>query len=137
MQCRLGLTEIKAMILDDFKKEVDEEWRKETRVMKELIPSIRHGKFPLSRKFRNRNRLLLNKPYCMLESGPQCESCKVTVTVEHILIECKKYDSERKKLRSVFAEHSTEFNARNILDTKQCPVLRAPTLCFLNGLENI
>ena len=135
--CKLGLTEIQALIINDFKDEANEIWQNENHISREHIPSIRHGKYPLSKEFRNRNRLIMNKPFCMLKSNPTCEVCQTNLSVQHILIDCVMHGQERDILKGVYKDNNIEFTVRNILDLKQPPNIQRHSIAFINSLEDI
>ena len=53
----------------------------------------------------------------MLQQEPKCDECEgVNLTVEHIVMECKKYDTDRNILRSAYSEEGIQFSLKNILD---------------------
>ena len=49
--CKMGLSEIKALIINYFKQEADEIWHNKNHISKDYIPSIHHGKYLMTSKF--------------------------------------------------------------------------------------
>ena len=102
------------------------------------IEKVQHKKFPLANKYKKRNRLILNKHSCMLQQEPKCDECEgVKLTVEHIVMECKKYETDRNILRSAYCEEGIQFSLKNILDVFPAHELMSRNLEFINSMENI
>ena len=137
VDCRLGPSEISSMILDSIKDEIDKKWTQLNHHSKEFIPTIRHSKIPISGIFKKRNRLILNKPRCMLTRGPRCDDCLADLTVNHLLLDCKRFDEGRKELKEIYSAKGLEFNKSNILAIRPKNNTLWSNLKFINSIDII
>ena len=135
---KLGYTEIKSLIHASFKEEVNENWKKSNHPSTNYIEKVQHKRYPLAKQYVKRNRLILNKPACMLDKNAKCEVCEsVKLSVQHIVMECKKYDQNRNILKNAYSEEGVQFSLKNVLDIFPAHNLIKENLEYINSIDNI
>ena len=74
----------------------------------------------------------------MLQQESKCDECEgVDMTVEHIVMVCKRYETDRNLLRLAYSEEGIQFTLKNILDVFPAHELMRKNLEFINNMDNI
>ena len=74
----------------------------------------------------------------MLDKNAKCEVCEsVKLSVQHIVMECKKYDQNRNILKNAYSEEGVQFSLKNVLDIFPAHNLIKENLEYINSIDNI
>ena len=74
----------------------------------------------------------------MLQQEPKCDEWEgVDMTVEHIVMECKRYETDRNILRLAYSEEGIQFTLKNILDVFPAHELMSKKQIYINNMDNI
>ena len=139
IDCKLGNTELKALIKQRRKIIYDREWKKSDCFTRRLIPTIKHPKIPMGGKYEKRTRLILNNPIWKAKNrkNNKCECGNTEKTVEHVLIHCTRHDVDRGIIRRQYQNHNLQLTIENILSTNQKSNITDINLKYINNLKEL
>ena len=139
IDCKLGNTELKALIKQRRKIIYDREWKKSDCFTRRLIPTIKHPKIPMGGKYEKRTRLILNNPIWKAKNrkNNKCECGNTEKTVEHVLIHCTRHDVDRGIIRRQYQNHDLQLTIENILSTNQKSNITDINLKYINNLKEL
>ena len=145
----LGYKEAKSIFRRNIKNNWTTKWREYVASVnptpKSLITNpLRKNPIFVSPKTIKRNRLLMNAQYFRLTNDKFCNDCNTPNTVNHLLLDCKKYNDEREQFLANLITHippEKRIDFRLQLSHFLDPDLEGPqldlALSFINNLKNI
>ena len=138
---KLGTGEMKALTKNRLKHQVwEQQWQTSDKgsFTRKLIPSVVHPKIRYGAPKLNRiTRLRLGWPRFRAAPDPYCLTCDCPKDIEHVLLECRNFNTERQTLITTFIKNKVPFTINNLLAPQAPKSVFESTLSFINSIDEL
>ena len=116
--------DIKSMIKQDISKQWQEEWNEFDSYLHRIKPNLEDCKSSYSRNRREEVVISRLRMGCTLLDvkhhfekipPPQCDTCRVRLTVKHIIMYCPKYVNKRNDISKHIRENNLDYSLETVL----------------------
>ena len=123
----LALPDIKKHINKHYYDRWNTQWEQTRNELLKYKPNIKHSYNPdiprqqqvkLTR-LRLNTTLLTHKHYFTKDTPPECDTCYTPITIQHILVECTKYTTQRTDLQQYCDSRNITLNLQSILQNTE------------------
>ena len=135
---KLSPSEIGSLIKAHMRTKFQNIWDEYTKckLFKSIYPSMKKT-IDISTREQKLNRLRLNVPAFHLSRDKACETCRKSLTPNHVLMNCIHFDGERELVRTELEKSNLILSEENILHPDRKGLCKELILAFVEAINRM